>query len=85
MISVLVITFYKGVFFHLEADRGELIFIFHFIRDYVYVQPERQVVEELAIPITYSLINEIDDAFRTSPVLGGFSIFNIHNVPDTKF
>ena len=47
------------------------------------VYNEQQVVEELAIPLIHGLISEIEDAFHCSPVLAGFSIFNLNNVPDS--
>ncbi|XP_045176529.2 uncharacterized protein LOC123537050 isoform X2 [Mercenaria mercenaria] len=42
----------------------------------------RQVVEEIAKPVTYALINEISDAFQCSPVLAAFSVFNLQKVPE---
>ena len=42
-----------------------------------------QVIEEVAIPMTYSLINEIEDAFHCPPALAGFSTFNLSNVPNS--
>lgn len=42
-----------------------------------------QVVKELAVPVTYGLINEINDAFHCDPMLKAFSIFQTTGVPDS--
>ncbi|XP_060580671.1 uncharacterized protein LOC132737405 [Ruditapes philippinarum] len=42
-----------------------------------------QFAEEFAVPIVYSLIGEVEDAFHCSEVLQSFSVFNMKNVPDS--
>lgn len=37
---------------------------------------------EVALPITYSLINEVTDAFHCQPVLEAFSVFSVKEVPE---
>jgi hypothetical protein len=47
------------------------------------VYTPEQIVETLAVPITYSLINEIQDAFHCPPVLSSFAVFDLQYVPDS--
>jgi hypothetical protein len=42
-----------------------------------------QVVAELAIPLIHGLIHELEDGFHCSPVLAGFRVFELKDVPNT--
>ena len=42
-----------------------------------------KLLKKLAIPLIHGLISEIEDTFHCSPVLAGFSIFNLNNVQDS--
>lgn len=39
-------------------------------------------MEEVAVPITYWLINELKDSFHLPPVLAAFDSFNLESVPN---
>ncbi|XP_060602136.1 uncharacterized protein LOC132755300 [Ruditapes philippinarum] len=41
----------------------------------------QQFAEEVARPMVYSLIQELEDAFHCSPALGAFSVFDMRHVP----
>ena len=40
-----------------------------------------QIVEELAVPMVYGLINELEDGFHCSPILSAFSVFYLKTCP----
>lgn len=42
-----------------------------------------QVVEEIAVPMVHGLINELDDGFHCSPVLEGFRVFEMKDIPQS--
>jgi hypothetical protein len=46
------------------------------------VYTQERIVEELAIPMVYKLIQELEDGFHLSPVLESFSLFNAIHLPD---
>lgn len=43
----------------------------------------QQIVEKLAVPEVYKLIQELKNCFRPSPVLDALSTFNLSNLPDS--
>ncbi|XP_060575861.1 uncharacterized protein LOC132733267 isoform X6 [Ruditapes philippinarum] len=43
--------------------------------------PIQQLAEEVARPMVYSLIQELEDAFHCSLALGPFSVFDMRHVP----
>lgn len=43
----------------------------------------QRFTEEVAIPMVYSLVGEVTDAFHCSDVLQAFSVFHLKMVPDT--
>ncbi|XP_062602322.1 uncharacterized protein LOC134264040 [Saccostrea cucullata] len=52
-------------------------------RQGVNVYTMTQVVAELAVPLIHALIHEIEDGFHCSPVLAGFRVFELKEVPNT--
>ena len=41
-----------------------------------------QFVEEVAVPFIHSLIGELEDAFRNSPLLQAFGLLGPRNLPN---
>jgi len=39
-------------------------------------------IEELAVPMTHKLINELEDGFTLPPVLKAFSVLNLKYLPN---
>ena len=48
----------------------------------VRIHDPEHLVNEVAVPVTHSLIQEIEDAFCCSPVLVAFDAFRLESVPD---
>lgn len=46
------------------------------------VHTVEQYVEELAVPLTYKLIQELEDGFSCSPLLNAFSVFILDKLPN---
>lgn len=41
----------------------------------------KQYIEELAVPLTYKLIQELEEGFSCSPLLNAFSVFILDKLP----
>ena len=42
---------------------------------------KNQFLEEVVIPFIYSLVGELDDSFRNSPLLQAFGVLDPRNLP----